>query len=111
MGSVSQIATSFDEAVCEVMCTHWPACGRWPAVPVQAIALRISRIVVVPNRQDSHFFEHVAQNQVSLTVDATMDIYRSGGYNDSSDGLAPVVYPEYSADDETSGYCVASAQP
>jgi hypothetical protein len=33
-----------------------------------------------------------AQNQVSLTVDATMDIYRAGGYNDGSDGIAPVVF-------------------
>jgi hypothetical protein len=30
--------------------------------------------------------------QVTLTVDATMDIYRAGGYNDGSDGVAPVVY-------------------
>ncbi len=30
--------------------------------------------------------------QVSLTIDATMDIYRAGGYNDGSDGIAPVVY-------------------
>jgi hypothetical protein len=33
-----------------------------------------------------------AQNQVSLTVDATMDIYRAGGYNDGSNGIAPVVF-------------------
>src|ERR1700733_1072263 len=33
-----------------------------------------------------------AQYQVSLTVDATMDIYRAGGYNDGSDGIAPVVF-------------------
>jgi hypothetical protein len=30
--------------------------------------------------------------QVSLSVSATMDIYRAGGYNDGSDGIAPVVY-------------------
>ena len=73
------------------------------------------------------------QEQVSLTVDATMDIYRAGGYNDGSDGIAPVVFsfparalskitfpavggawtcqtgePEFSADGETSGYCVTS---
>jgi hypothetical protein len=34
----------------------------------------------------------LCQNQVNLTVDATMDIYRAGGYNDGSDGIAPVVY-------------------
>jgi hypothetical protein len=33
-----------------------------------------------------------AQNQVSLTVGATMDIYRAGGYNDGSNGIAPVVF-------------------
>src|ERR1700730_15869108 len=33
-----------------------------------------------------------AQNQVSLTVDATMDIYRAGGYNDGSNGIAPAVF-------------------
>jgi len=33
-----------------------------------------------------------AQNQVNLTVDATMDIYRAGGYNDGSNGIAPVVF-------------------
>jgi hypothetical protein len=33
-----------------------------------------------------------AQDQVSLTVDATMDIYRAGGYNDGSNGIAPVVF-------------------
>jgi hypothetical protein len=33
-----------------------------------------------------------AQDQVSLTVDATMDIYRAGGYNDGSDGIAPAVF-------------------
>jgi hypothetical protein len=32
------------------------------------------------------------QESVSLTVDATMDIYRAGGYNDGSDGIAPVVF-------------------
>jgi hypothetical protein len=34
----------------------------------------------------------LAQNQVTLTVDANMDIYRAGAYNDGSDGIAPVVY-------------------
>jgi hypothetical protein len=32
-----------------------------------------------------------AQNQVTLTVEANMDIYRAGAYNDGSDGIAPVV--------------------
>lgn len=32
-----------------------------------------------------------AQNQVSVTVDVTMDIYRAGGDNDGSDGIAPVI--------------------
>jgi hypothetical protein len=75
-----------------------------------------------------------AQNQVSLTVDATMDIYRAGGYNDGSDGVAPVVFsfparalrtmtfpsaggvwgcqrglPEHGADGETSGACLVNA--
>jgi hypothetical protein len=31
-------------------------------------------------------------SQVTLTVDATMDIYRAGAYNDGSDGVAPAVY-------------------
>jgi hypothetical protein len=77
-----------------------------------------------------------AQNQVSLTVDANMDIYRAGGYNDGSDGIAPVVfsfperawrtmtfpsvgggwscqngYPDYGADGETTGYCLTSGGP
>ena len=77
-----------------------------------------------------------AQNQVNLTVDATMDIYRAGGYNDGSNGIAPVVfsfparalstmtfpsvggawtcqngYPDYGADGETSGYCVTAGTP
>jgi hypothetical protein len=30
--------------------------------------------------------------QVTATVSAQMDIYRAGGYNDGSDGIAPVVY-------------------
>lgn len=30
--------------------------------------------------------------QVSLSVSAQMDIYRAGGYDDGSDGIAPVVY-------------------
>jgi hypothetical protein len=30
--------------------------------------------------------------QVTLMVDATMDIYRAGAYDDGSDGVAPVVY-------------------
>jgi hypothetical protein len=33
-----------------------------------------------------------AQDQASLTVDATMDIYRAGGYSDGSNGIAPVVF-------------------
>jgi hypothetical protein len=33
-----------------------------------------------------------AQSQVTLTVNANMDIYRAGAYNDGSDGVAPVVY-------------------
>lgn len=33
-----------------------------------------------------------AQSQISLTVDATMDLYRAGGYNDGSDGISPAVY-------------------
>lgn len=33
-----------------------------------------------------------AQNQVSLTVDARMDIYRAGGYDDGSNGIDPVVF-------------------
>lgn len=32
------------------------------------------------------------QQQVTLTVDATMDLYRAGGNNDGSDGIAPAVY-------------------
>lgn len=77
-----------------------------------------------------------AQNQVSLTVDATMDIYRAGGYNDSSNGIAPVVFsfparawrtmripssggewgcqgglPEYGADGTTSGPCLVNGGP
>ena len=77
-----------------------------------------------------------AQHQINLTVDATMDIYRAGGYNDSSDGIAPVVftfpaggwktltfpsvggawtcqngYPEYSADGTTSGNCLLYGTP
>jgi hypothetical protein len=34
----------------------------------------------------------MAQSQVKLTVDATMDLYRAGGYNDGSDGIAPAVF-------------------
>src|ERR1700733_10796875 len=33
-----------------------------------------------------------AQDQVSLTVSANMDIYRAGGYSDGSNGIAPVVF-------------------
>jgi hypothetical protein len=33
-----------------------------------------------------------AQEEVSLTLDATMDIYRAGGYSDGSDGIAPAVF-------------------
>jgi hypothetical protein len=33
-----------------------------------------------------------AQEEVNLTVDATMDIYRAGNYNDGSDGMLPVVF-------------------
>lgn len=72
-----------------------------------------------------------AQYQVNLTVDATMDIYRAGGYNDGSNGIAPLEFsfpaggwrtitfpsvsgvwtcqagePSYGADGETSGYCL-----
>jgi hypothetical protein len=74
-----------------------------------------------------------AQDQISLTVNATMDIYRAGGYNDGSNGIAPVVFTfpaggwrtmtfpsvggawgcqngeaEYSADGETSGQCLTN---
>jgi hypothetical protein len=78
-----------------------------------------------------------AQESVSLTVDATMDIYRAGGYNDnSSGGIAPVAFTfpaggwrtmtfptvggvwgcqnglrEYGADGETSGACLSAAGP
>ena len=31
-------------------------------------------------------------SQVTLTVDATTDIYRAGDYNDGSDGIPPVVF-------------------
>lgn len=33
-----------------------------------------------------------AQDSVTLSVSANMDIYRAGGYNDGSDGIAPVPY-------------------
>jgi hypothetical protein len=77
-----------------------------------------------------------AQDQLTLTVDATMDIYRAGGYNDGSDGIAPVVftfpaqtyqtmtfpsagggwscqngYPDFGPDGETSGYCFTASAP
>ena len=75
----------------------------------------------------------MAQSQVKLTVDATMDLYRAGGYNDGSDGIAPAVFsftagagqtitfpnvsgawtcengiPEYGGDGTTSGFCSGS---
>jgi len=77
-----------------------------------------------------------AQDQVSLTVDATMDVYRAGGYNDGSNGIAPVVFtfpahawqtmtfpsvggawgcqnglPENGADGIISGPCLAQGGP
>ena len=33
-----------------------------------------------------------AQTPVTLQVNANTDIYRAGGYNDGSDGTAPVTY-------------------
>ena len=33
-----------------------------------------------------------AQNSTTLSVSAHMDIYRAGGYDDASDGIAPVAY-------------------
>lgn len=76
------------------------------------------------------------QNQISLTVDATMDIYRAGGYNDGSNGIAPVVFTfparswrtmtipaaggawtcqtgftEYGPDGQTSGACLSQGTP
>jgi hypothetical protein len=33
-----------------------------------------------------------ASAQVSVTVNATMDLYRAGNYNDGSDGTAPAIY-------------------
>ncbi len=78
----------------------------------------------------------MAQGGINLVVNANMDIYRAGGYNDGSDGVAPVVYtfraggtrtitftstgggwtcqngyPDYSADGETSGYCFTAGGP
>jgi hypothetical protein len=77
-----------------------------------------------------------SQNEISLTVDATMDIYRAGGYNDSSNGIAPVVFTfppragqtmtipaaggawtcqtgfaEFGPDGQTSGACLAQGTP
>jgi len=77
-----------------------------------------------------------AQNQVNLTVDATMDVYRAGGYNDGSNGIAPVVFSfparawrtmtipaaggawtcqtgfaEYGPDGQTSGACLTQGTP
>ncbi len=77
-----------------------------------------------------------AQTQVTLPVLATMDLYQAGGYNDGSNGIAPAIYsfraragqiltfssvsgswtcqngyPEFSADGETSGYCVNAGGP
>jgi hypothetical protein len=49
--------------------------------PFLAVALAMVDAISLP-----------AQDQVSLTVDATMDIYRAGGYNDGSNGIAPVVF-------------------
>ena len=77
-----------------------------------------------------------AQVDVPLTVDASMDIYQAGGYQDGSGGLAPVhfqfatrgwqtvtfpsvtgswtcqtPYPNYGPDGETSGYCLTAGHP
>lgn len=74
-----------------------------------------------------------AQNQFSLTVNSEMDIYRAGGFNDGSDGIAPIGFvfgagslssvtfpsvtgtwtcqggtPDYGPDGETSGYCLSA---
>jgi len=73
--------------------------------------------------------------QIALPVNANMDIYRAGGYNDSSDGIAPAVYsfvassgkilsfasvsgswacstgvPAYTADGTTGGPCFQGGQ-
>jgi hypothetical protein len=34
----------------------------------------------------------IASAQVSITVNATMDLYRAGNYDDGSDGTAPAIY-------------------
>ena len=52
--------------------------------------MRISAIVTV--LQLSLALAVSVKAQVELPVKATMDIYRAGGYNDGSDGIAPVVY-------------------
>ena len=76
-----------------------------------------------------------AHEQLTLTVDATMDIFQAGGNIDSSGGGAPAAftfaaqpsrsvtfprvagswtcqtgYPNYSADGETSGYCLSAGR-
>ena len=33
----------------------------------------------------------LGQDPINLTVEATMDIYQAGGYNDGSGGIPPVV--------------------
>lgn len=73
------------------------------------------------------------QDQVNVTVNSTMDIYRAGGYYDKSNGIAPLDlafaakalrtisfpsvsgawtcqdgYPTYGPDGATSGYCVTA---
>jgi hypothetical protein len=76
------------------------------------------------------------QANIELPVLATMDLYRAGGYDDGSNGIAPAIYsfrvragrvltfssvsgswtcqdgyPEYSADGETSADCFTSGGP
>ncbi len=77
-----------------------------------------------------------AQKQLTLPVEATMDVYRAGGYNDGSDGSAPTGlaftaqanqtltfpsaggswscqagYPAFGPDGETTGYCFTNGPP
>jgi hypothetical protein len=77
-----------------------------------------------------------AQTQVTLPVLATMDLYQAGGYDDGGNGIAPAIYsfraragqiltfssvsgswschdgdPGFSADGETSGYCLSAGGP
>lgn len=76
------------------------------------------------------------QNEITLTVDSHMDIYRAGGYNDGSSGIAPVVFTfpahawqtmsfpaaggawtcqtgfaQYGPDGQTSGTCLTQGTP